>query len=144
MPMIEKHRAGALLDTHVWIWLNEGSSELKPKAVAAIDAFAENQNIFISPLSIWEIGTLVNKKRLILQTPLNEWVKQALSQPGIELLPFSSTIAVESTQLPGEFHGDPADRIITASARIEQLTLITRDQNILRYGKQGYVDTFKV
>ena len=56
----------------------------------------------------------------------------------------SPEIAIESSFLPGEFHGDPADRIIVATARINDLILLTRDKKILNYGEQSYVNCFKI
>ncbi len=130
---------GLLLDTHVWIWLNNGSSELKPAAIREIDRAAENGELFISAISVWEIATLVSKKRILLRTAIQEWIDQALSQPGVELIPLLPAIAVESTALPDGLNADPADRIIVATARIRSLTLMTRDDNMQRYAKAGYV-----
>lgn len=130
---------GLLLDTHVWIWLNNGSSELKPAAIREIDRAAENGELFISAISVWEIATLVSKKRILLRTAIQEWIDQALSQPGVELIPLLPAIAVESTALPDGLNADPADRIIVATARIRSLTLMTRDDNMKHYAKAGYV-----
>ena len=135
---------GLLLDTHVWIWLNNGSPELKPAAIREIDRAAENGELFISAISIWEIATLVSKKRILLRTSIQEWIDQALSQPGIELIPLLPTIAVESTALPDGLNADPADRIIVATARIKSLTLMTRDDNMQQYAKAGYVIVKKI
>ena len=133
-----KHN-GLLLDTHIWIWLNNADAELKPKAIAWIDAAAQGDGVFISAITVWEVATLVSKKRLILQISLADWIDTALSQPGIELAPLSPFISIESASLPGLFHGDPADRIITATARVNQLTLMTRDNLILQYAKKGFL-----
>src|SRR3990167_10458115 len=130
---------GLLLDTHVWIWLNNVSPELNPAAIREIDRAAENGELFISAISILEIATLVSKKRILLRTSIQEWIDQALSQPGIELIPLLPTIAVESTALPDGLNADPADRIIVATARIKSLTLMTRDDNMQQYAKAGYV-----
>ncbi|MBI5447553.1 MAG: type II toxin-antitoxin system VapC family toxin [Gammaproteobacteria bacterium] len=134
---------GLLLDTHVWIWLNNAEPELKPKVIALIDAAAQGGGVFISAITVWEVATLVSKKRLILQISLVDWIETALSQPGIELLPLSPRISIESVSLPGIFHGDPADRIITATARVHQLTLLTRDNLILQYAKKGFLSVLK-
>ena len=82
---------------------------------------------------------LAAKNRVILRTPLLEWVREALKTPGLSLVPLTPEIAVDSTQLPGQFHGDPADRIIVASARYTGATLLTRDRGILSYSKQLHV-----
>lgn len=135
---------GLLLDTHVWIWLNNGSPELKPVVVREIDHAAENGELFISAISVWEIATLVSKKRILLRTSIQEWVDQALSQPGVELIPLSPTIAIESTALPDGLNADPADRMIVATARIKSLTLMTRDDNMQQYAKAGFVIVKKI
>lgn len=130
-----------LLDTHVWIWLLTGDKKLKSSpCLSPIEQAVRYSNIRISAISVWEVGMLEAKGRL--QFPMNclGWVHQALSAPGISLVPLSPEIAIESTQLPGDFYGDPADRIIVATARILKATLITHDKNILNYAKQDYLN----
>lgn len=136
--------SGLLLDTHVWIWLNNGSPELKPAIIREIDHAASRGELFISAISVWEIATLVSKKRILLRTSIQEWINQALSQPGIELVPLSPAIAVESTVLPNGLNADSADRMIVATARIKSLVLMTRDENMHHYGKSGFVIVKKV
>lgn len=135
---------GLLLDTHVWIWLNNGSPELKPAVIREIDRAASEGLLFISAISVWEVATLVSKKRILLRTAVSEWINQALSQPGVELVPLSPAIAVESTVLPNGLNADPADRIIVATARIQSLVLMTRDENMQQYGKAGFVIVKKI
>ncbi len=134
---------GLLLDTHVWIWLNNGSPELKSTTIRDIDHAAENGELFISAISVWEIATLVAKKRIILRISIHDWIDQALLQPGIELIPLLPTIAIESTLLPDGLNADPADRIIVATARTKLLTLVTRDENIQHYAKAGFMTVKK-
>ena len=81
-------------------------------------------------------GKLLNLskyKRLELPVGLREWFREALNYPGIQLLDLSPEIAVESTRLPGDFHRDPADQIIVATARLSTCPLITSDRKILDY-----------
>jgi len=68
-----------------------------------------------------------------------DWAKEALAMPGLSLLDLSPEVAVESSRLPGQFHGDPADRIIVATARVHGLLLVTQDLKILEYGKAGFL-----
>lgn len=82
---------------------------------------------------------LERKSRLRLDVPVEEWVRQAISLPGLTIVPMSHEIALAASQLPGEFHGDPADRVIVATARAFQAKLLTKDHSITRYGKQSYV-----
>lgn len=87
----------------------------------------------MSVISCWEVAKLVELKRLTFEMDVYGWINQALSYPGIQLIEFSPRIAVESTQLPGEFHRDPADQIIVATARIHDSPLLTMDKKILNY-----------
>ncbi len=73
-----------------------------------------------------------------------DWVDEALSAPGISLEPLSPEIAIESSRLPGDFHGDPADRIIVATARKLGATLVSSDKEILEYSGEGYIKTLPV
>jgi PIN domain nuclease of toxin-antitoxin system len=67
--------------------------------------------LLVSVISVWEIGMLESKGRLLLNLPCEAWVREALKTPGLTLAPLTPEIAVDSTRLPGAFHGDPADRI---------------------------------
>ena len=129
----------ALLDTHAFIWLMLGSHELSDQNIKKIERYAQAQALYISAISLWEVAMLVKKGRIILHQPCLQWLEQALETPGLFLENISSLIAVESSSLPGEFHGDPADRLIVATARSLQAHLITRDSKILHYAKSGHV-----
>ena len=129
-----------LLDTHVWIWLAHGESQrIKPAAVRAIENAGSRRAIRISVVSVWEIALLESKGRLELPAPVSEWIKQALDRPDFVLVGLEPEIAVESCNLPGEFHADPADRFLVATARLKNAVIVTRDKRILKYGKQGHV-----
>lgn len=86
---------------------------------------------------------LVSKGRLVLDRDVGEWIDAAVSVPGIRLEPISPEIAVASTRLPGNMHPDPADRLITATARHLDAVLVTDDQLLLAYGKTGHLKTLK-
>ncbi len=126
-----------VLDTHIWIWWVHGTPRLDKKQIEIITAH-ENDLIGISAISCWEVAKLVEYGRLTLPYPVLEWIELALSYPGVKLLPLTPQIVVESTQLPGVFHRDPADQIIVATARIFQCPLVTLDKKIIEY---PYVDT---
>jgi PIN domain nuclease of toxin-antitoxin system len=87
----------------------------------------------VSIISCWEIAKLVEKGRLALALPVDQWIDQALAYPGLRLLPLDPKIAVTSTQLPPPFHNDPADQIIAATARELDCPLATDDGRILAY-----------
>ena len=128
-----------LLDTHAWIWLLNGSERLGPKARKAIQRSLAEEAVLISAISAWEVAMLVSKGRLVLDRDVGEWVHAALSLPGIRLEPISPEVAVASTRLPGKIHSDPADRMLAATVRHLGSTLITADQLLLDYGKDGHL-----
>lgn len=130
-----------LLDTHVWIWLVNGDKSLAPRSFSLIEKAAAQGQVFLSSISPWEVAMLAAKQRITLGNPCLDWIRNALAITGIQLLPLMPEIAVESAHLPGDFHGDPADRIIVATARIENCLLMTKDKNILNYGKQHYIQS---
>lgn len=131
---------GLLLDTHTWIWLMMGQeNQLTAAAVSSVEETARRGRVLISAISVWELSMLVAKGRIRLAKDVLEWVRDALGVPGVELLSLSPEISVESSRLPGRFHGDPADRILVATARVHQLTLVTKDTGILDYGREQYV-----
>lgn len=136
--------APLLLDTHVFIWLMGGLTVLPSKYRKIINLAAENSAVYIAPISMWEISMLAMKQRIILEKPVLAWIKEALALPGIHLMPLTPEIAVESCQLPGSFHGDPADRLIVATARLHSLTLLTHDANIIGYAKKNYLSVMAV
>jgi PIN domain nuclease of toxin-antitoxin system len=121
-----------VLDTHIWIWWVHGDSRLTADHVEVIAA-NEASGLGVSAISCWEVAKLVEYERLALPCPAGEWMRQALAYPGMRLLPLTPEIAVESTELPGDFHKDPADQIIVATARLLSRPLLTADEKILRY-----------
>jgi PIN domain nuclease of toxin-antitoxin system len=121
-----------VLDTHTWVWWVHDAQRLSPAQAEALQANEANR-IGVSAISCWEIAKLVQRGRLELPCSLREWFEQALSYPGIDLLELTPEIAIESTQLPGEFHRDPADQIIVATARWYGCPLVTSDSRILNY-----------
>ena len=94
---------------------------------------AAQTDIAVSAISCWEAAKLVERGRLILPCSITGWLQQALSYPGVRLIELSPRICVESTQLPGDFHRDPADQIIVATARVLDAPLMTIDAKILAY-----------
>ena len=124
-----------LLDTHIWINYLNASPLLKPDLVKRIEAARSVGSVYVSIISIWETAQLVRLNRLTLNTNVTDWVENALTLPGVQLLPFTTQIAIDSINLPAPMHKDPADRILVASARVERLTLVTRDRDILTYAK---------
>ncbi len=129
-----------MLDTYAWIWIIEGREEISGSPlIDKIEQASEHSKLYVASISLWEAGMLESKGRIRFKVPYLQWVLNALKAPGITVAPLDPYIAVESSRLPGDFHGDPADRIIVASARRLGAILVTRDRAILRYSSEGYV-----
>lgn len=114
-----------ILDTHIWIWWVSQPSKLSD---AAREHIAEAMHIGVSAISPWEVAMLVAKGRLALDRDVLLWIKQALQRPKVELIPISPEIAVTAVNLARSVPGDPADRLIAASALHLRATLVTRDR----------------
>lgn len=121
-----------VLDTHIWVWWVDGGANLAPEQTRHLNEH-QDDGLGISVISCWEVTKLVQVKRLVLTCPVQDWIDQALAYPGVRLLDLTPQIAVDSTQLPGEFHRDPADQIIVATARFYDCPLMTADSKILNY-----------
>lgn len=121
-----------VIDTHIWVWWVQGDAKLTKAQLDVIEKH-EGDLIGISAISLWEVAKLVERERLQLPCAINIWLEQALSYPGVRVMELSPEIAVASTQLPGEFHRDPADQIIVATARACDCVLVTSDEKIINY-----------
>lgn len=129
-----------LLDTHVWIWLMEGGPTLLARhARDAIASASENGLVLLSAISVWEVALLESRGRITLLRPVHDWIEELLRAPGARLLPLEPAIAIDSTRLPGDPHGDPADHILMASARHTGAPLVTCDARVLDYASAGHV-----
>lgn len=135
--------SAVLLDTHVLVWLLSGNSRLGIQARAFIQQAAKGNVLLVSAITPWEIAMLVSKGRLTLDRDVGEWVAAALALPGIRLSPLSPEVAIASTRLPGDIHADPADRMITATARHVNAVLVTEDRRLLDYGAAGHLRTLR-
>lgn len=121
-----------LLDTHIWIWWVSQQPQLTPSLAQTI-AQHQEAGLGVSIMSCWEVAKLVEVGRLRLSISTTDWLTQALLYPGVQLMQLTVPIAVESTQLPGVFHRDPADQILVATARVHKIPLLTVDAKILAY-----------
>ena len=128
-----------LLDTHVWLWLNAGSPDLSRKTRDTINEAATAGTLRIAAISLWEIALLASRGRIVLGKSIGLWLKEALADPGPAIDPLSPQIAIESYAIPDVFHRDPADRLIVATARVANATLMTRDRRILDYAARGHL-----
>lgn len=130
-----------LLDTCAIIWLGNGD-RMSPASLSAVQKAAATAEVFVSPISAWEIGYAhADPKKDIHFLPSPDvWFKAFLMRVGVRLAPFSVMAAIDASALPGTIHGDPADRFLIATARELGAAIVTRDRRILDYGRQGFVD----
>jgi PIN domain nuclease of toxin-antitoxin system len=124
-----------VLDTHALIWWVNGDSKLSARARKVIESemTVDGGKILVSAITAWEIAMLVNKNRLVLTMDLIEWLDTVRSIDAVQFVPIDNEVAVQSVQLPGDFHPDPADRMITALARHYSAMLVTSDDKIRNY-----------
>lgn len=123
-----------LLDTHVVLWFRSGVP-LRAEAMRAIQGASRERAVAVSAISAWEIGMLAMKRRIAIEESVATYVAGLFARTDMIEAPVSAMIAELAARLPGEFHGDPADRIITATAVTLGCRLVTRDARILRYGQ---------
>jgi PIN domain nuclease of toxin-antitoxin system len=121
-----------IIDTHIWVWWNQGDSQLSVHQRDAIED-ARTDGIGVCTISLIEVARLLQRGRIILPKPIHEWFNIALAQQGVILISITPAIAIDASNLPGSFHKDPADRIIVATARAYDCPLITVDREILAY-----------
>jgi PIN domain nuclease of toxin-antitoxin system len=107
-----------VLDTHIWVWWVNGSSSLTPRQSQLLST-NESSGLGVSIISCWEVAKLVEVQRLQLKPDVDQWMDTALRYPGVQLLPLTPEIVIESTRLKN-FHRDPADQLIVATARIHK------------------------
>ena len=123
-----------LLDTHVLVWWIQGDSGLlSPKASAAISSEMQDGEIALSSITAWEIAMLVSRGRLALSMDAVVWLSIVEEINGVKFIPVNNEIAVMAVHLPGDFHKDPADRLIVATARKLGVAIVTADENIRAY-----------
>jgi PIN domain nuclease of toxin-antitoxin system len=119
-----------VLDTHAWIWLASDPARLGKEALRVI---RKDRARGVAAISCWEVATLAARGRIELDRDPVAWMDDALRDLGTDLLPLTPAVAAASAQL-GEFHGDPADRLIVATALTHGAVLVTKDERIREFG----------
>lgn len=123
-----------LLDTHIWLWWLLGDPRLSPAEVAFLDQLPAYNRPRLCDISLWEIALLLDRGRLELDCPLRDFLKTAASPATVQLQSISADVVAEMNALPESFHRDPADRLIVATARSQQLRLASHDSLIVNSG----------
>jgi PIN domain nuclease of toxin-antitoxin system len=117
-----------VLDTHVWLWWASAPERLSERARSTLDSEAE---LGVCTISAWEVAMLVLRKRIALDRDVGAWVRQALAQERVVALPLTADVAVAAALLETEgLQGDPADRMIYATAQERGARLVTRDETL--------------
>ena len=129
-----------LLDTCSLLFLAE-KILIDSKAQSELEIASNNNSIFVSPVSAWEIGRLSALRRIPMSMAPLRFFKTFATRPGVNLCELTLEIMVGSSYLPGRPHKDPIDRALIETARHYDFTLVTRDRAILAYGQQGHVKT---
>ncbi|MBU3666634.1 MAG: type II toxin-antitoxin system VapC family toxin [Chthoniobacterales bacterium] len=120
-----------LLDSHVWIWWLTGQKDLPARKRQLLDRLAqEGAPPFLAAISLWEAQMLYRKGRLRLEMDFPLWLSQASDPSVVHVLPLDTSVVLALDKLPERFHGDPADRIIVATAKAHGLELVTEDRSI--------------
>lgn len=123
-----------LLDTHIWIWWALGEDRLSAQEIDELDRLAKKGEVAISAISIWEVEILERKSKLTLKPNFNEWILKSIRPSVCTVLPIDVNTILTQRKLPDIFHGDPADRLITATSIKMVYPLATKDQKIIETG----------
>ena len=121
-----------LLDTHVWLWWLLGSPRLPAGERTALDRAASRGAVRLAAVSLWEAQMLHAEARLTLDRAFDVWIREAAAVGVVEIVPLDVEVVIALARLPATFHGDPADRLIVATARAHRLPLATHDRAIRR------------
>lgn len=120
-----------LLDTHILVWWAGGVGRLSPRQEVALAELMPENPAWVSEISFWEIANLMSLGRIELDLPLREWLERATAPPLVRAFGITPAVAAEVASVPNSFHRDPADRILVATARVLDATLVTRDRGII-------------
>lgn len=121
-----------LLDTHIWIWWLTGSAQLPKSQAAALDRLAASSIPCLAAISIWEAQMLVSLKRVQPVEHFESWIRKMTAPDTVRVLALDADVVCAVHDLPETFHGDPADRLIVATARTHGLAIATHDNKIRR------------
>lgn len=120
-----------LLDTHVLLWWVGAPERLGERQRSVLARASDESPVLVSDITLWEVAMLAALGRIRLEMPLRSWLEAATAPPLVQRVGMTPAIAAETVELPESFHRDPADRILVATARVLNATLVTRDRRIL-------------
>ncbi len=120
-----------LLDTHIWVWWVMDVARLSDRHRLLLEQH-ERQVIGIADISCFEVAMLIARGRIDVPISARDWIRQALEYPGVRLFPIGADIAVAAAELP-QHHKDPFDRLILATAKVHDATLLTVDGSMQLY-----------
>jgi PIN domain nuclease of toxin-antitoxin system len=128
--------AGVLLDTHILLWWGSSPHKLAKSQAQLLEEMEERgEPVGISAITLWELAKMVSRGRLEIHEPVDLWLEEVENHPLISVFPLTARIVAESACLGDDFHQDPADQIIVATARCHGLKLMTDDDRIRKWGK---------
>ena len=130
-----------LLDTHIVLWTLLEPHKLSENIKSVIWDAQNINNLMISSITLWEIAMLASKKRINIHETIESFVDSITQIPGLSVVDISAKIAAQSVSIANNFHLDPSDRIITATAICHKATLVTKDQKILQWSQDQRVKT---
>ncbi|MBW3569987.1 MAG: type II toxin-antitoxin system VapC family toxin [Gemmatimonadetes bacterium] len=138
-----------VMDTHVWVWVSGeagGPGRLDSALLPLIEAAARDRRLFVSAASVWKVALKAERGQALIAGDLDAWVRDQRQYPGVRVLTIGPTLAIDSTRLPrwvrvrdGQEHRDPNDRFLVATARRLNAVLLTCDEEILHFARQGHV-----
>jgi PIN domain nuclease of toxin-antitoxin system len=129
-----------LLDTHIWVWSVEGADRrFTPESRRRILRGESTDSVRVSPVSLLEVTYLWQAGRLHINRSVEQWIEGALHPSGIRLAELTAGIAIDAGHIPRTALSDPMDRLIVATARHLDATLVTADRAILTYARGGHV-----
>jgi len=127
-----------LLDTHIWVWFVESdASQMSNKAIEFVKRASERGEVLVSDISFWEVANKSAKGKLSLSIETVLWLKRASEGPGASYLPIERSALIQSMRLVGTPPRDPADRILIATAQLNNATLVTTDKEIIDYARSN-------
>ena len=132
-----------LLDTCAAVWLMNGDPLQQPAARELPKLLEDKGRFLVSPISAWELATLSAGNRIQLTLSPEAWFRCLCDLPGIGLTPLTPAVLIASLGLPGKPPEDSVDRILLATAREFDYVLVTRDRNLLNYGRAGHIRTLR-